>query len=83
MVDTFGTSSVPEAAIMDAVREEFDLTPAGIIRALDLRKPIYSATSAYGHFGRSPKKVGRGRSSMTLFSWEQTDRATALARAVR
>lgn len=68
---------------MDAVGEEFDLTPRGIIEALDLRKPIYSATSAYGHFGREPKKIGRGRNSMTLFSWERTDRASRLARAVR
>jgi S-adenosylmethionine synthetase len=83
MVDTFGTSVVPETAIAKAVSSEFDLTPAGIIDALDLRKPIYSATSAYGHFGREPKKIGKGRSSMTLFSWERTDRAAALKRAVR
>jgi S-adenosylmethionine synthetase len=83
MVDTFGTSTVPEARIMSAVREEFDLTPRGIIEALDLRKPIYSATSAYGHFGREAKKIGRGRNSMTQFSWERTDRAAALARALR
>jgi S-adenosylmethionine synthetase len=68
---------------MDAVREEFDLTPRGIIDALDLRKPIYSATSAYGHFGRTPEKTGRGRSAATTFTWERTDRASALARAVR
>ena len=83
MVDTFGTSTVPESSIMDAVREEFDLTPRGIIAALDLRKPIYSATTAYGHFGRTPKKIGNGRSSMTLFTWERTDRAAKLARAIR
>ena len=83
MVDTFETSTVPEARIMDAVRAVFDLTPRGIIEALDLRKPIYSATSAYGHFGREPKNVGRGKRSMTLFSWERTDRAAALARAIR
>jgi S-adenosylmethionine synthetase len=83
MVDTFGTSTVPESAIMTAVREVFDLTPRGIIDALVLRKPIYSATSAYGHFGRMPKKIGRGRSAATTFTWERTDRAVALARAVR
>jgi S-adenosylmethionine synthetase len=83
MVDTFGTSTVPESSIMQAVRDEFDLTPRGIIAALDLRKPIYSATSAYGHFGRTPRKVGSGRSSMTLFTWERTDRAAKLARAIR
>jgi S-adenosylmethionine synthetase len=83
MVDTFGTSTVPESAIMDAVIAEFDLTPRGIIDALDLRKPIYGATAAYGHFGRTPKRTGKGKSAMTLFSWERTDRAAALARAVR
>jgi len=83
MVDTFGTSTVPEASIMAAVNEEFDLTPRGIIQALELRKPIYSATSAYGHFGREPRKVGRGRNGMTEFTWERTDRAKALARAAR
>ncbi|HEX3865477.1 MAG TPA: methionine adenosyltransferase [Gemmatimonadaceae bacterium] len=83
MVDTFGTSTIPEADIMNAVRETFQLTPRGIIEALDLRKPIYSATSAYGHFGRPPRTIGRGKSSMTEFSWERTDRAAALARAVR
>ena len=83
MVDTFGTSTVPENDIMRAVREEFDLTPRGIIQALELRKPIYRATSAYGHFGRAPEKNGRGKKGMTYFSWERTDRAAALRRAVR
>jgi S-adenosylmethionine synthetase len=83
MVDAFGTAKVPERAITAAIRDVFDLTPRGIISALDLRKPIYSATSAYGHFGRSPRKVGSGKKAMTLFSWERTDRAAALARAVR
>jgi S-adenosylmethionine synthetase len=82
-VDTFGTATVPESVIMRAVHEVFDLTPHGIISALVLRKPIYSATSAYGHFGRTPERVGRGRSARTLFTWERTDRAAALARAVR
>ena len=82
-VDTFGTSSVPESTIMRAVREEFDLTPRGIIDALDLRKPIYSATSAYGHFGRAPSRIGKGRAARTLFTWERTDRAAKLARAAR
>ena len=83
MVDTFGTSTVPENEIMRAVRDEFDLTPRGIIAALELRKPIYRATSAYGHFGRAPEKSGRGKNGMTYFSWERTDRAAALRRAVR
>ncbi len=83
MVDTFGTATVPESEIMRAVRKTFELTPRAIIEALDLRKPIYSATSAYGHFGRRPRSIGRGRSGMTEFSWERTERAGALARAVR
>ena len=78
MVDTFGTNTVPEAAIMRAVTEVFDLTPNGIITALDLRKPIYTATAAYGHFGRTPEKSAGGH---TLFSWERTDRVDALRKA--
>ena len=80
-VDTFGTNTVPEARILEAVRETFDLTPKGIMKALDLRKPIYSATSAYGHFGRTPEKLGRGSSAGTTFTWERTDKAAALKRA--
>jgi S-adenosylmethionine synthetase len=83
MVDTFGTAVVPESDIMNAVREVFDLTPKGIIQALDLRKPIYSATSAYGHFGRTPERIGNGRKGGTTFTWERTDRAAALKRAVK
>jgi len=82
MVDSFGTAVVPESDIMRAVRDVFDLTPRGIITALDLRKPIYSATSAYGHFGRSPEKIG-GRKGGTTFTWERTDRASALKKAVK
>jgi S-adenosylmethionine synthetase len=77
-VDTFGTNTVPETAIMKAITKVFDLTPKGIINALDLRKPIYSATSAYGHFGREPKKNGKG----TLFTWERLDRISDLKKAV-
>jgi S-adenosylmethionine synthetase len=77
-VDTFGTNTVPEVAILNAVRKVFDLTPKGIIAALDLRKPIYSATSSYGHFGRAPKKNGKG----TLFTWERLDRVSDLRKAV-
>jgi S-adenosylmethionine synthetase len=83
MVDTFGTGRVPDAAITRAVRTVFDLTPAGIISALDLRKPIYSATSAYGHFGREPRRVGSGKRGMTLFSWERSDKVGDLRHAVR
>jgi S-adenosylmethionine synthetase len=77
-VDTFGTNTVPETAILKAVRKCFDLTPKGIIEALDLRKPIYSPTSSYGHFGRAPKKNGKG----TLFTWERLDRVSELRKAV-
>ena len=79
MVDTFGTGVVPDAALEQAIRDTFDLTPKGIIKALDLRKPIYSATAAYGHFGRKPEKNGKG----TTFTWERTDKTGALKKAVR
>ena len=79
MVDTFGTGIVADAVLEKAVRETFDLTPKGIIKALDLRKPIYTATAAYGHFGRKPEKNGKG----TTFTWERTDRTAALKKAVR
>jgi S-adenosylmethionine synthetase len=71
MADTFGTASVPEEKITSLIREFFALTPKAIIEALDLRRPIYKATAAYGHFGRS----GAG------FTWERTDRADALRKA--
>ncbi len=71
MIDTFGTGAVAESAIVDAVKEVFDCTPAGIIKTLDLKRPIYEATAAYGHFGRSE------------FSWEKTDKADALKKAVK
>ncbi len=82
MVDTFGTGTVSDSVITRAVDEVFDLTPKGIITALDLRKPIYGPTAAYGHFGRKPEKIGRGRNAATLFTWERTDRAAALKRAI-
>jgi S-adenosylmethionine synthetase len=68
MVDTFGTGKVPEARIAAAVREVFDLTPRAIIEHLDLLRPIYEKTAAYGHFGRSEKE----------FSWERVDKKEAL-----
>jgi S-adenosylmethionine synthetase len=71
MVDAFGTETVAEEKITKLVREFFSLTPKGIIEALDLRRPIYKPTAAYGHFGRS----GPG------FTWERTDRASALREA--
>jgi S-adenosylmethionine synthetase len=68
MVDSFGTATVPEEKITEVVREIFQLTPKAIIETLDLRRPIYKDTAAYGHFGRK----GAG------FTWEKTDRADAL-----
>ncbi|MGJ6979275.1 methionine adenosyltransferase [Aestuariimicrobium soli] len=72
-IDTYGTNVVPEEQIKQAVREVFDLRPAAIVRDLDLLRPIYSQLTAYGHFGRELE-------SMT---WERTDRAEALAVAVK
>jgi len=71
MADTFGTAAISEEKITALIREYFSLTPKGIIEALDLRRPVYKETAAYGHFGRS----GPG------FSWERTDRADALRKA--
>jgi S-adenosylmethionine synthetase len=71
MVDTFGTAAIPEEKITELVRQNFSLTPKSIIETLDLRKPVYKQTAAYGHFGRS----GPG------FTWEKTDRADALRKA--
>ncbi len=67
-VETFGTGKVPETIIVKLVREHFDLTPRGIINSLDLLKPIYLPTAAYGHFGREEEH----------FSWEKTDKAENL-----
>ena len=83
MVDTFGTGAVDERVIMKAVEQVFDLTPRGIIAALDLKKPIYGPTAAYGHFGRSPEKVTRFGKSVSLFTWERTNKVAELRRAVR
>jgi S-adenosylmethionine synthetase len=88
-VDTFGTGKVSDRALERAVREVFDLTPAGIITALKLKSPIYSPTAAYGHFGRTPYKAAyvdlaeRSRGTFDHFTWERTDRAAALRAAVR
>ena len=68
MVDTEGTGAVPEEKIVEAVREVFPLTPAGIIKYLDLRRPIFQKTAAFGHFGRSEPE----------FTWEKTEKAAAL-----
>jgi len=75
-VDTFGTSKVAEEKISSAVQELFDLRPQGIIQSLDMLKPIYRATTNYGHFGREPTARGE-------FSWERTDKVDALKSALR
>ena len=67
MVDTFGTAKVPEEEIEARVKRNFDMRPAGIIKTLDLKRPIYKRTSAYGHFGRSDD-----------FPWERTDKSLVL-----
>ncbi len=72
LVDTFGTNKVDEEKIAKAVLEIFDLRPAGIIRDLDLRRPIYKQIAAYGHFGRTDLDL----------PWERTDRVEALKKAV-
>ncbi|TDM14405.1 methionine adenosyltransferase [Macrococcus bovicus] len=71
-VDTFGTSDYSEVELVEAVRSTFDLRPAGIIKMLDLRRPIYKQTAAYGHFGRTDVEL----------PWEQTDKAEALKAAL-
>jgi S-adenosylmethionine synthetase len=71
-VNTFGTGKLSEAKIVQLVREHFDLRPKGLIAMLDLKRPIYRATAAYGHFGRTEE----------AFTWERTDKAEALAAAV-
>ena len=63
LVDTFGTATVDEAKIQNAIKKTFDLTPGGIIKRLELRRPIFSKTAAYGHFGREDAD----------FTWEKTD----------
>ncbi|MBR3524708.1 MAG: methionine adenosyltransferase [Lachnospiraceae bacterium] len=67
-VDTFGTGKLPETKLLEIVRENFDLRPAGIIKMLDLRRPIYKQTAAYGHFGRNDLDL----------PWERTDKAESL-----
>jgi S-adenosylmethionine synthetase len=69
-VDTFGTGSAPDELLVDAVRDVFDLRPAGIIKALDLKRPICERTAYHGHFGRDE------------FSWERTTKVNALKDAV-
>jgi len=68
LVDTFGTGKIPEDRIVELIKKHFDLRPAGIIKTLDLRRPIYKKTAAYGHFGRNDSD----------FTWEKTDKAEIL-----
>jgi S-adenosylmethionine synthetase len=68
MVDTMGSATVDEGEIVKAIREVFPLTPRGIIEYLDLRRPIFRKTAAYGHFGRSEPE----------FTWERTNKAAEL-----
>jgi S-adenosylmethionine synthetase len=68
MVNTFGTGTIPEARIVELVRSHFSLTPKGMIESLNLRRPIYRKTAAFGHFGRTED----------TFSWEATEKAEAL-----
>ena len=70
-VNTFGTNKIPENKIEDIVRKNFDMKPLGIITQLDLKRPIYKKTAAYGHFGRDEPE----------FTWEKTDKAEALSQA--
>lgn len=71
-IDTFGTGTVSESKLIKAVRENFDLRPAGIIKMLDLQRPIYQQTAAYGHFGRTDVDL----------SWEHTDKVDALKKSM-
>jgi S-adenosylmethionine synthetase len=68
-VESFGTGRIPDERIQQLIEQHFDLRPAAIIKALDLRRPIYRQTAAYGHFGRPDLDL----------PWERTDRAAALA----
>ena len=72
-VNTFGTGVLPDEEIQAAVSEVFDFTPRGIIRELELRKPVFAETAAYGHFGRPD----------TNFSWEKTNKVSALKKALQ
>ena len=72
MVDTFGTGKVSDEELVEIIRDKFDLRPAGIIKMLDLRRPIYKQTAAYGHFGRNDLDL----------PWEKTDKAEELAKLV-
>ena len=81
-IDCEGTARIDEAKLAQLVREHFDLTPQGIIKSLDLRRPIYRVTACHGHFGRPPGTPGDGGGDNT-FTWEKTDQADALRAAAQ
>jgi S-adenosylmethionine synthetase len=70
-IETFGTGKISEDRIVEIIREHFELRPKGLIKMLDLLRPIYLPTAAYGHFGREEPN----------FTWEKTDKASALRTA--
>jgi S-adenosylmethionine synthetase len=78
MIDSFGTATVPEEVLQHAVRETFDLRPRGIIESLKLSNPVYRATAAYGHFGRTPERVDAAGRPVYLFTWEDPTKAPDL-----
>ena len=80
-INTFGTNKVSEDSIIKLVREVFDLRPYAITKMLDLLHPMYQATAAYGHFGRTPEQVTVGDDTFTTFTWEKTDKAADLRAA--
>ena len=83
MVETFGTGTVPDRELEAAIRKTFDLTPGGIIQALNLRNPVYRATASYGHFGRKPESRDVHGRRVDLFTWESASRVAELKDAVR
>jgi S-adenosylmethionine synthetase len=83
LVDTFGTGTLKDARLEQVVREVFDLTPRGIIDALHLKRPLYQATAAYGHFGRRPRQAWVRGKRVDLFPWEETTRVKALLSAAK
>src|SRR3989442_10565226 len=78
MIETFGTGTVPAAALEDGVREVFDLRPLEIIKALRLRRPIYRPTATYGHFSRAFERGRVGDQDVEVFTWEQANRVEDL-----
>ena len=83
LVDTFGTGVLKDDRLETVIREVFDLTPRGIIDALHLKRPIYLATAAYGHFGRRAKNAKVLGKRVRLFPWEETTRVRALLSAAK